>query len=48
MKFAFITIPSQELERPPAAGAALSACIRKAGWDCQVFDFNLYLYQNLT
>jgi hypothetical protein len=43
MKFAFISIPSQELERPPAAAAAISACVRKAGLECKVFDFNLYL-----
>ena len=47
MKFAFISIPSQELERPPAAAAAISACVRKAGWDCEVFDFNLYLNKSV-
>lgn len=43
MKFAFVTLPSTELERPPAAAAVISACVRKAGWDCKIFDFNLYL-----
>ena len=42
-KFAFINIPSQELERPPAAAALLSSIIRSIGWDCKIFDFNLYL-----
>ena len=46
MKYAFINIPSQELERPPAAAAAISGCIKSRGWDCKVFDFNLYLNQN--
>ena len=47
-RFAFINIPSQELERPPAAAAALSACIREVGWDCKVFDFNLFLHKNVN
>ncbi len=42
-KFAFINIPSQELERPPAAAALLSSIIRSIGWDCKIFDFNLFL-----
>ena len=46
-KFVFINIPSQELERPPAAAAAISACVRHVGWDCKVFDFNLYLNKNV-
>lgn len=47
-KFAFVNIPSQELERPPAAAAALSACVRAEGWDCQIFDFNLFLHGNVS
>lgn len=47
-KFAFINIPSQELERPPAAAASLSACIKHVGWDCRVFDFNLFLNSSVT
>jgi hypothetical protein len=47
-RFAFINIPSQELERPPAAAAALSACVRSVGWDCKVFDFNLFLNKNVN
>lgn len=47
MRYAFINIPSQELERPPAAAAAISACIKSCGWDCRTFDFNLFLNQNL-
>jgi len=46
-RFAFINIPSQELERPPAAAAALSSCIRSMGWDCKIFDFNLFLHHNV-
>lgn len=46
-RFAFVNIPSQELERPPAAAAALSACVREVGWDCKVFDFNLFLHKNV-
>ena len=42
-KFAFINTPSQELERPPAAAALLSSIIRSIGWDCKIFDFNLFL-----
>lgn len=42
-KFAFINTPSVELERPPAAAAVISACVKKVGWDCDQFDFNLYL-----
>lgn len=46
-RFAFINIPSQELERPPAAAAALSSCIRSVDWDCKIFDFNLFLNKNV-
>jgi radical SAM superfamily enzyme YgiQ (UPF0313 family) len=41
--FAFINIPSVELERPPAAAAVISACAKSVGWSCDQFDFNLYL-----
>lgn len=47
-KFAFINIPSQELERPPAAAALLSSVIRSIGWDCKIFDFNLFLNKNVS
>lgn len=47
-KFAFINIPSQELERPPAAPALLSSIIRSIGWDCKIFDFNLFLNKNVS
>ena len=46
-RFAFINIPSQELERPPAAAAAISACVRHVGWDCKIFDFNLFLHSRV-
>ena len=46
-KFAFINIPSQELERPPAAAALLSSIIRSIDWDCEIFDFNLFLNNNI-
>lgn len=42
-RLAFINTPSVELERPPAAAAAIAACARSAGWHCDQFDFNLYL-----
>lgn len=45
-KFAFINIPSQELERPPAAAAAITSCMKSCGWDAKVFDFNLFLNAN--
>lgn len=47
-KLAFINIPSQELERPPAAAAAISACAKSIGWDCQIFDFNLFLHSHVS
>lgn len=47
-RFAFVTFPSQELERPPAAAAAIQACVKKVGWECKVFDFNLHLNQHVT
>ena len=47
-KFAFINIPSQELERPPAAAALLSSIIRSIDWDCEIFDFNLFLNNNIS
>lgn len=45
-KFAFINIPSQELERPPAAAAAITGCLKSCGWDAKIFDFNLFLNNN--
>lgn len=47
-RLAFITLPSQELERPPAAAAALMACAKKVEWDCKVFDFNLFLNKQVS
>lgn len=47
-KLAFITLPSTELERPPAAAAALSACAKQVGWDFVTFDFNLFLNVNVS
>lgn len=47
-RLAFVTLPSTELERPPAAAAALSACARAVGWHCEIFDFNLWLNANVS
>lgn len=49
MKFAFINLPSQELERPPAAASLLTAIVQKnLGWNTRVFDFNLFLHSNVS
>lgn len=40
---AFINTPSVELERPPAAAAVIASCAKSVGWQCEQFDFNLYL-----
>jgi hypothetical protein len=45
-KFAFVSLPSMELEKPPAAAAALMSCVKEVGWECKIFDFNLFLNQN--
>lgn len=47
-RLAFISLPSTELERPPAAAAALSACAKKVNWNCENFDFNLFLNLNVN
>jgi hypothetical protein len=47
-KFAFITVPSQELERPPAAAAALIACAAEVNWQGKAFDFNLFLNTHVS
>lgn len=47
-RFAFITLPSSELERPPAAAAALMACANEVGWESKTFDFNMFLNQNVS
>jgi hypothetical protein len=44
---ALIVCPSQELERPPAAAAALSAVIKANGVGYKIYDFNLSLYHDL-
>jgi radical SAM superfamily enzyme YgiQ (UPF0313 family) len=47
-KVAFIVCPSQELERPPAAAAALSGVLEKNNVDYKIFDLNLDLYNKLS
>ena len=47
-KFVFVTLPSVELERPPAAAGALAPIIKKAGLDPVIKDFALYLFKNLN
>ena len=46
-KFVFVTLPSVELERPPAAAGALVPVIEKAGLEPIVKDFTLYLFKSL-
>lgn len=49
MRFVFINLPSQELERPPAAASILTAIVKKnLGWQTKVFDFNLFLHSNVS
>jgi len=47
-KFVFVTLPSVELERPPAAAGALVPVIKKAGLEPIVKDFTLFLFKNLN
>jgi hypothetical protein len=44
---AFIVCPSQELERPPAAAAALAGVMKSKGVGYTIYDLNLDLYQQL-
>jgi hypothetical protein len=44
---AFITCPSQELERPPAAAAALAGIMQKNSVGYQIYDLNLNIYHSL-
>ena len=44
MKLAFINIPLQNLDFPPAAASLLTGIVEKRlGWDTKIFDFNMYL-----
>jgi tRNA A37 methylthiotransferase MiaB len=44
MKLAFVNIPLQNLDFPPAAASLLTAIVEKRlGWDTKVFDFNMFL-----
>ena len=44
MKLAFINIPLQNLDFPPAAAALLTGIVEKRlDWNTKVFDFNLFL-----
>lgn len=45
---AFIVCPSQELERPPAAAAALAGVMAKNNVDYTIYDLNLELYHALS
>ena len=47
-KVALVTLPSQELERPPAAPAVLGGICRHMGIEYSVFDINLRLAQRLS
>lgn len=44
---AFVVCPSQELERPPAAAAALSGVMKARQVPHEIYDFNLELYNTL-
>ena len=46
-KVAIVTLPSQELERPPAAPAVLGGICRHMGIDYDVYDLNLMLARKL-
>lgn len=46
-RIAFVTCPSMELERPPAAIGILSAISKSMGRDIAVFDLNLRFYNDL-
>ena len=44
MKLAFINIPLQNLDFPPAAAALLTSIVeKKLNWNTKVYDFNLFL-----
>jgi hypothetical protein len=45
---AFIVCPSQELERPPAAAAALAGVMKQNSVNYKIYDFNLALYHALN
>ena len=45
---AFIVCPSQELERPPAAAAALAGVMKSKSIDYVIYDLNLDLYHQLN
>lgn len=45
---AFIVCPSQELERPPAAAAALAGVMKANNVGYKIYDFNLQLYKDLS
>jgi hypothetical protein len=45
---AFIVCPSQELERPPAAAAALAGVMQRNRVDYKIYDLNLSIYQALN
>lgn len=45
---AFIVCPSQELERPPAAAAALAGVMKANGVGYKIYDLNLDLYHSLN
>tara|TARA_R110000803_G_scaffold204952_1_gene271301 strand:+ start:1018 stop:2583 length:1566 start_codon:yes stop_codon:yes gene_type:complete len=47
-RFVFVTLPSVELERPPAAAGALAPIIKKAGLEPVIKDFTLYLFNNVS
>jgi len=46
-KVALITLPKQDLLRPPAAVPILATACEEMGVDYEFFDFNLWLYKNI-
>ena len=47
-KLLIVTVPKQDVARPPGALAILAACCEQVKFDYEVFDLNLYMYKNYS
>lgn len=43
-----VTVPKQDVARPPGALAILAACCEQVNFDYEVYDLNLYIYKNYS
>jgi radical SAM superfamily enzyme YgiQ (UPF0313 family) len=47
-KLLIVTVPKQDVARPPGALAILASCCEQVNFDYEIFDLNLFIYKNYS